>query len=71
MVTYVRQLAPAEKLELYKKIKGYYLHETGEFNLNDFGPVLDEKVNNVLDAVDYEMSFNPMEVYKDYVNRRY
>lgn len=71
MVQFVRQLAPAEKLELYKKIKGYYLFETGIFNINDFRPILDEKARDVIDVVDYEMPFSPMEIYKDYVNGRY
>ena len=71
MVKYIRQLVPAELLALYKKIKGYYLFETGKFNVNDVKPILDEKVRDVLDVLDYDMAVNYLEVYKDYVNGRY
>jgi len=71
MVMFVRQATPAKKLELYKKFKGYYLFETGTFDVNELKPILDEKIQDVENVLDYELIVNPMEVYKDYVNGRY
>lgn len=69
MVIYVRQLPAKEKLKLYKKIKGWCLFE-GWWNVNAVASILDEKVKDVTDILDYEMAINPMEVYKDHVNGR-
>ena len=72
MVKFVRDLAPAEKLELYKKLKGYFLFENaGKFNINDLLPIMDEKVKDIIDILDYEVFYNPLEVYKDYSYGRY
>ena len=72
MAKYFRQLAPADQLRLFKKVKGYYLFEGGVegWNVNYFKPILDEKAVDVHDALDYDF-VNYEEVYKDYVNRRY
>ena len=67
---FVRDLAPAEKLELYKKIKGICLFEGYNF-IDTMKDTLDNKVKDVLPIVDYEMGFSPMEVYKDYSYGRY
>ena len=71
MVTYVRQLAPAEKLELYKQFKGYYLFETGKFNVNDLRPILDEKAKDVWDVLFFEVLIDCNYWYQHYVNGRY
>ena len=67
---YVGMLPPEEKLTIYKKVKGYFLFESGEWNLNDFKPVLNEKLKDVLEILDYSI-INYMEIYKDYSYGRY
>ena len=62
---FVRMLPPAERLEVFKQVKGLCLWEG--YNLVDtMKEVLDNKVKDVLPIVDYEMSVNYLEVYKDY-----
>lgn len=69
---YVRMLPADRKLELYKKLKGYFLFEnSGQFNINDLLPIMDEKVKDVIDILDYEVFYNPLEIYKDYSYGRY
>lgn len=70
MVQYVRQLAPAEKLELYKQIKGWSLFE-GSWNVNAFKNVLDEKVKDVRDVLLYDVYIDCNYWYQHYVNGRY
>lgn len=73
MARFVRDLAPAEKLELYKKVKGYCLFEgifVGAFMFT-MKNVLDEQVKIVRSILDEEMAVNYMEVYKDYSYGRY
>lgn len=72
MVLFVSDLAPAKKLELYKKLKGYFLHENGgTFDINEIAPIMCEKVKDVMDILDYEIFYNPMEIYKEYSYGRY
>lgn len=72
MIVFVFQLPAKEKLELYKKFKGYCFSEggTAAWNVNEFKPILDEKAKDVYGVLDYELYINPLEVYKDYVNGR-
>ena len=68
---FVCQMPLKDKLTLYKKFKGYYLFETGTWNVNEFKPILDEKVKDVIDVLDYEITINPLVVYNEYVNGVY
>lgn len=72
MVRFVCDLSPAEKLEIYKQVKGLCLWESIIDNFaNTMLDVLDSKVKDVLPIVDYEMAVDYMEVYKDYSYGRY
>lgn len=71
MVRFVRDLAPTEKLELYKKIKGFCLCESSYKNgclaKINMKQIMDEKVKDVVDVIiNYDMETDYMEVYKDY-----
>ena len=66
---FVRDLSKAEKLDIYKKVKGSCLFE-GCWNLNCMKNVLDEKVKDVLDILDYDMVIDSMAVYRDYTYGR-
>ena len=67
MVKFICDLSPAEKLEIYKQVKGYCLWEGIMDTFSDtMWNVLDSKVKDVLPIVDYEMAVDYMEVYKDY-----
>ena len=69
---FISDLPKDEKLELYKQLKGYFLFEnSGKFDINELLPILDEKVKDVIDILDYEVFYNPLEVYKDYSYGRY
>lgn len=65
MVKYVRQLSPAEKLDIYKKVKGTCLYE-GCWSLNCMITIMNEKAKDILDVLDCNMGYNCMEIYKDY-----
>lgn len=69
-VIFVRQLSPAKKLEMYKKIKGWCLFENCRLT-TIMHSVLNEKVKDVENILDYDMNVNYMEVYKDYSYGRY
>lgn len=64
MVT-VRDLSKAEKLEIYKKTKGWCLND-GCWSLKCMKNIMDAKAEDVMDILDYEMCINPMERYKDF-----
>jgi len=68
---FVRQLAPAQKLELFKRIKGYYFFEGGAsgWNTSYFKPILDEKAIDVYNALDYD-PIDYFEYYSMYTNGR-
>ena len=66
---YVSQLSKAEKLELYKKIKGWCAFE-GCWNLNVMKNILDEKVKDIMNILEYDVYIDCMEYYNDYVNGR-
>ena len=69
---FVSDLPKVKKLELYKKLKGYFLFEnSGKFDINELLPIMDEKVKDIIDVLDYEVIYNPLEVYKDYSYGRY
>ena len=70
MVKFVRDLSPAEKLEIYKKVKGLCIWN-GFYTMPTMKEVLDNKVKDVLPLVDCEMAVDYMEVYKDYSYGRY
>lgn len=70
---FVRDLPKKEKLEIYKKVKGYCIFEGyfyGAF-MSILKNVLDEQVKTVVAILDYDMAVNYMEVYKDYSYGRY
>lgn len=72
---YVRDLSPAEKLEIYKQIKGFCLWEGSTQNCLakiNMSKIMDEKVKDIIDIIiDYDMAIDYMEVYKDYSYGRY
>ena len=67
---FVNQLPKAEKLEIYKKVKGFCLWE-GYPIYTTMQEVLNEKVKDILPIVDYEMSISYIDVYKDYSYGRF
>ena len=67
---FVRQLPKEEKLEIYKKVKGWCLWEHCRLT-TVMHSVLNEKAKDVQAILDYDMCINYMEVYKDYSYGRY
>ena len=67
---FVRDLAPAEKLELYKRMKGYSIFN-GVTTAYATSGVWDQKIKDVKAILDEEMAVDYMEVYKDYSYGRY
>lgn len=61
-IIYVRQLPKAEKLELYKRVKGYCLWHGGDV-MSVMKGVLDEKIKDVEAALEEEY-FDCLELYK-------
>ena len=69
---FMNDLSPAEKLEIYKQVKGLCLWEgIMDTFVDTMWNVLDSKVKDVLPIIDYEMGVTYMEVYKDYSYGRY
>ena len=67
MVRFVRDLAPAEKLELYKKIKGFCLFNDCTIKYVNMTKLMDEKLKDVFAILQEEdMDVNYIEIYKDY-----
>ena len=69
MAQFVRDLSPAEKLTIYKKVKGFCLWE-GIAIMDTMKNVLDDKVKDVVDNLDYDI-VDHMESYKDYTHNRF
>ena len=67
-MVFVRNLPNKQKLEIYKKTKGWCLSE-GYWNINCMKDIMNEKAKDVFDVIDYELFINPMECYKQYVCR--
>ena len=68
-MVYVRDLPRKDKLELYKKIKGWCLFE-GCWNLNCMKNIMDEKAKDIASTLEYDVYIDCMEYYNDYVNGR-
>lgn len=64
---FISDLPKADKLELYKQLKGYFLFENnGKFDINDLSPIMDEKVKDIRNILFFEISIDCMEWYRIY-----
>ena len=59
---FVRLASPQRRLEIYKKVKGYCALEGISF-VQTMQAVLDEKVADVENILDYDMAVNYMDMY--------
>ncbi len=60
---FVRLASPQRRLEIYKKVKGYCAWEGIPF-AETMQAVLDEKVSDIEDIIDYDMVNDFMDEYR-------